>query len=248
MVLPGLDGNFWQTQLLIAGWLPLVLGGARLGMSLLGGFKSMFGGPSKEEKMAMQQLNAQAERANSFYQRAMEAQQPAADWYRAVLRGDISRVPTARKAAAAVEPTRQAFSNLNTRSGGAASMLDPYRKMTAAWDQMGAAAPAAASGLAGLAGQNIGGMQGQSAGAASLLQNARQREQDKAAAGKGFFDVIDSTLGRIGDWWGSRGGGSTPKPPGPMPGGWNEIDKIIPRTQQTPQVQTGYDLPWFGRR
>lgn len=202
----------------------------KMGMGALSGIFG--GGRSKEEQWALKQQMAQQERANQFFQQARGQMGKVTGWAAPILGGSRTAAaealsPEIQGASQRIDASRRSLINLTPRSGGAAAMLDPYAKATAATDIMLKARPMAA-GVMQDAAKTTGGWGSANLGAAgSILDNERWRRQQEAERGAGFFNILNRGIDQFGDWLGSRkpkdvraaGKSTGPTPPSPFGNG-----------------------------
>lgn len=187
------------------GWIMPAL---KIGTGLLGGFLGR--GKSGEERFADKQLQAQAQRANEFWQRARGQQGAAQGFYAPILGGSRQAAmealsPEIQGATQRMDVGRQSLLNLSSRSGGAGARVDPYAKGAAATDIMLQARPMAAQGMERLAGQSGGWAASQKGAPESMLEQDRFRKEQAAKRGAGMFDMLEGGLKGFGDWWKGRG-------------------------------------------
>jgi hypothetical protein len=170
---------------------------------------------SPEEQMALEQMKAETERANQFWQQAQGDVSKARGFYAPIAGGSRqaateAMAPEIQGATQRMDAGRTSLLNMSGRSGGAAQQIDPYAKGAAATDILTKARPAAAQGMLDI-GKTVGswaGQQGQ--GMAGMAEQGRLSAEDQAKKGAGFFDVMNRGINTFGDWWNQRRASKTP--------------------------------------
>lgn len=201
------------------GWLGL----ASLGLKGFGAVKNMFGGgPSPEEQMALNQMKAQAERSNQFWQQAQGDINKSRSYFSPIAGGSRQSAfeavaPEVQSATQRMEAGRKSLFNLASRSGGAATMMDPYAKANVATGILQQVRPQAASQM-GQIGQTMGGWaaQNQAGLSGDMMNYAKMRKEAESSRGAAFFDIIQDMMKQLPDVFGKKKKtGSSPATYGP---------------------------------
>lgn len=191
--------------------------GAGIGAAL-GGIAGAFGGgKNPQEQMALEQMRAQMERSNQFWQQA-QGQMGAAQRYFAPIAGGSrtaafqSMAPEITSATQRLDAGRTSLLNLSGRSGGASARLDPYAKGSMATSLLMRARPGAANAMMQMAGITGGWAQNQGGATQGLAEQGRWEQEQAAKRGAGFYDSLTSLGKDLQGWMDQRGtqGGGTP--------------------------------------
>lgn len=181
----------------------------------LGGLFS--GGKNPQEQLALEQMRAQMERSNQFWQQA-QGQMGAAQRYFAPIAGGSrtaafqSMAPEITSATQRMDAGRTSLLNLSGRSGGASARLDPYAKGSMATSLLMKARPGAANAMMQMAGITGGWAQNQGGATQGLAEQGRWEQEQAAKRGAGFYDSLTSLGKDLRGWMDKRGtqGGGTP--------------------------------------
>lgn len=175
-----------------------------------GGIAGMFtGGESPEERLAKQQHLKEMERANQFWRQA-QGQMGQAERYFSPIAGGSRQAafeavaPEVAGAAKRMDAGRQSLLNLSSRSGGAATMMDPYAKAGLATNVLQKVRPMAAQSMMDMAKTSGGWAANQGQGLRDYTDMAAKKREREAAQGAAAYDSLRSTIGGLKDWWGDR--------------------------------------------
>jgi hypothetical protein len=188
-------------------WTSLAAG---LAKPIVGGLFSLFGGgKTEQQKLVEAQQKATMERSNQFWQQAQGQMGTAQNYFAPIAGGSRTAAmealaPEVQGATQRMDIGRRSLLNLSSRTGGAAAMIDPYAKASAATNILMKARPGAAAQMLDMA-RTTGGWAGEGARAAADMtaQERWQQEQD-AKRGAALADALGSGMKAVGDWWGAR--------------------------------------------
>lgn len=186
------------------GW---IMPAIQMGEGLLGGI--LGGRKNPQQLLAEQNMRAQINRSNQFWQQAQGQQQAAQNYFAPIAGGSRTAAleavaPEVQGATQRMDAGRRSLLNLSSRSGGAASQVDPYAKASVATNILEKVRPGAAQTMADMA-RTTGGWAGQQGGAVEdMLKYGQERSKESAARGASMFDVINRGIGGFGSWLKNR--------------------------------------------
>jgi gas vesicle protein len=167
----------------------------------VGGIAGLFGGgKSPEEKMAAENLRQKMAREQQFWKQAQGQMGKAQNYFAPIAGGSRTAAmetmaPELSAGVQRMDAGRQSLLNTSSRSGGAASQIDPYAKSAFVTNSLLKARPQAAEAMIRMAGTTGGWAQDQGGAGKSMMDYSKElyaREQEK---GKAFSNQLNEFMG-----------------------------------------------------
>ena len=178
----------------------------------IGGIAGLFGGgKSEEEKLAEQNMKAQINRSNQFWQQAQGQQNVASNYFAPIAGGSRQAAmeavaPEVQGATQRMDAGRRSLLNLSSRSGGAAAQVDPYAKAGVATNILEKVRPGAAQSMADMARTTGGWAQQQGGAVGDMMDYAQKAAQNQRQQGAAAYQSLGNVMGKFGDKYGGKMG------------------------------------------